>query len=83
MVISKCCGDCVATVYSSSPSIIVGTQFYSNSGLTTPFTPNLPSCDVYRTGTCLPVEDGSYSFDGFTVNGSGVVTSIDQLVNCQ
>lgn len=37
----------------------------------------------HRTGGCLPEGDGSYTFDGFEINGSGVVTSIGQLVNCQ
>jgi len=37
----------------------------------------------YLIGACLPIEDGSYSFDGIAINGSGVVTSIGELVNCQ
>jgi hypothetical protein len=39
--------------------------------------------NTIRTGECLPIGDGSFSFDGFTLNGSGVVTSINQFVNCQ
>jgi hypothetical protein len=59
---------------------VVGTILYDNSGLTTRFT---SVCTELRTGTCLPFGvDGSYSFDGFTLDGSGVVTSINQLVNC-
>jgi hypothetical protein len=78
----------VETVYTTSPSIIVGTVLYTNSGLTTLFIPN-PVCtdalgqEVYRTGACLPLEDGSFTFDGFTINGSGVVTSVGQLLSCQ
>jgi len=78
--VSECCGSCEATVYSSSPSIIVGTALYTNIGLTTVFT---SGCPTIRVGVCLPIEEGSFADDGFTLNGSGVVTSINQFVNCQ
>ena len=76
------------TVYTTSPLIIVGTVLYTNSGRTTLFVPN-PACfdtggnSNYLIGVCLPEGDGSLSFDGIDINGSGVVTSIGQLVNCQ
>jgi hypothetical protein len=86
--LTQCCGGCEETVYTTSPSIIVATVLYTNSGLTTLFIPN-PGCtdalgiEVYRTGACLPLEDGSFTFDGFTINGSGVVTAINQFISCQ
>jgi len=77
---SQCCGYGVETVYTTSSSIIIGTIFYTTPGLTTRFTSPL---GVYRTGTCLPIEDGSFSNDGYSINNLGVVTAINQFVNCQ
>ena len=78
--VSECCGSCQTTVYTTSTSIIIGTVLYANIGLTTVFT---SGCPTIRAGVCLPIEDGSFANDGFTLNGSGVVTSINQFVNCQ
>jgi hypothetical protein len=69
------CND--KTVYTNSPSIIVGTTFFTDNGLTIPFVPCF--------GGGQPLIQGCTStlvYDAFQVNNSGVVTSINEFLDC-
>jgi len=73
-----CCeGGCAATVYSTSPSIIVGTVFYTNPQLTNQWT---SPCQDYLLDGCVPY--GDFGFGGYNII-NGVVILLDRGVNCQ
>ncbi len=66
-----CCPGDVITLYSSSPSIIVGSYLYSDNSLTIPYDTSVLSLPLIPGNSC----PSSYN-DGITTNSSGLVTSI-------
>ncbi len=73
--VAQCCGGDPITLYSSSPSIIVGTVLYTNIGLTTLYN---GTAYIIFLGSCPP---SSYT-NGTLVNASGVVTTITHSGLC-
>ena len=75
--LASCCSySAQATVYSTSASIIVGTIFYTDPGLTTRF----PSPVLeYVIGNCI---FNDFVYNAIYINGSGVVTAINQTSGC-
>jgi len=78
--VTQCCGGNGITVYSASPSIIVGTFLYTNSGLTVPFVNEQTEISANRIGN---VSCETSFNDAFFTNNSGEVTIINQLSGCQ
>jgi len=79
--VTQCCGGSTATVYSTSPSIIVGAYLFTNSGLTVPFVNEQGDAAPNRIGfenTC----DFSFSDAFFTYN-SGYVYRINGNGGCE
>jgi hypothetical protein len=73
--LTVCCGGDLVTVYSSSPSIIVGTILYTNIGLTTPY---VGGYTQFLGNVSCPAE----FTDGINISGTGEVVEITQTGSC-
>jgi hypothetical protein len=67
------------TVYSQSPSIVVGTQFYSDSELSAYVSCAPGYYTLFKNGEC---NSGTIIYDGILVNASGVVESVTTEMDC-
>jgi hypothetical protein len=68
------------TLYSQSPSIVIGTQFYDNPQLTSYVSCNGPGQIVIQSaqGSC----NSGIINDAIFITGSGLVTSVSEFMDC-
>jgi hypothetical protein len=83
-ILGSCCSlpigpECDATVYTNSPSIIVGTTFFTDNGLTIPFVPCYGGGQPFNIGGCI---SPTVIQNAIRINASGVVTQLNQELDC-
>jgi hypothetical protein len=76
ILFTLCCGGDNLTLYTTAPSIVVGSYLYTDINLTTPFY-NDSNYLVQGEFDCLDM-----TYNGIFTNTSGMVTQIDHSNSC-